>query len=77
MRFMRDQLKAVKNLRKAAEQLTGEIGKKEGTGNLNKGKLPYRIPFPYGSILFPEQITVRPGAGQRQHQHVMLNAVDQ
>ena len=54
-----------------------QTGEKEGTGNLSMGKPPYRIPFPYGGILFPEQIPVRPGAGQRQNQHIVLDAIDQ
>lgn len=33
--------------------------------------------FPYGSISFAENIAVRPGAGQRQRQNIIVNAVDQ
>ena len=56
--------------------LPGQAGEKEGTGNLSRRKPPYRTLIPYGGILFPEQIAVRSGAGQRQHQHIVFNAVD-
>ena len=40
-------------------------------------KPPYRICFPYGGLSFAENVAVRPGAGQRQHQNIIVNAVDQ
>ena len=33
--------------------------------------------FPYGGISFAKNVTVRPGTGQRQHQNIIVNAVDQ
>ncbi len=77
MCFMRDQLETVENLKKPLSSFPGTNRRKERTGNLSIGKLSYRIPFPYGCILFPEQFTMRPGEGRRQHQHVVLNAVGQ
>ena len=43
----------------------------------NHRKPPYRF-FPIRRQLsFAEQVAVRPGAGQRQHQHIILYAVDE
>lgn len=40
-------------------------------------KPPYRMTSIRRQALFSEQVAVRPGAGQGQHQHFILDAVDQ
>ena len=40
-------------------------------------KPPYRFPSTAAALSFVERVAVRPGAGQRQHQHIVLNAVDE
>ena len=40
-------------------------------------KKPYRFPHKAAVILFTEQVAVQSGAGQRQYQHIVLNAIDE
>ena len=42
-----------------------------------KTAVPYRFPHTAAALSFIEQVAVRPGAGQRQHQHIVLYAVDE
>ena len=44
---------------------------------LHTEKPPYRFPHTAAALSFIEQVAVRPGAGQRQHQHIVLNPVDE
>lgn len=76
MRNMREQIKAVENLRKAAEQL-------ERGGQTRKRELSYEqkntvqdFYLPYGSTSFAENVAVRPGTCQCQHQNIIVNTVD-
>lgn len=43
---------------------------------LHTEKPPYRFPHTAADCLFAEQVAVCAGAGQRQHQHIVLYAVD-
>lgn len=42
---------------------------------LHKEKPSYRFHHTAVDSLFAEQVSVRPGAGQRQNQHIILNPV--
>ena len=91
-RYLKE-LKAVERLRKAADQLARQGQDKShdrgaGTVTQNRGvafhdtplhteKPPYRFPHTAAALSFIEQVAVRSGAGQRQHQHIVLNAVDE
>ena len=99
MKAMREELKAVERLRKAADQLgPGRNGTSPATGGrsgkgygalptpfrcvafhdtlLHTEKPPYRFPHTAADCLFAEQVAVCAGAGQRQHQNIILYAVD-
>ena len=43
----------------------------------NIEKPPYRLPHTAADGLLAEQVAVRPGAGQRQNQHIILNTVNE
>ena len=93
MKAMREELKAVERLRKAADQPARQGQDKShdrgaGTVTQSRGvafldtplhteKPPYRFPHTAAALSFIEQVAVRPGAGQRQNQHIVLNAVDE
>ena len=44
---------------------------------LHTEKPPYRFPHTAADGLFAEQVAVRPGAGKRQHQHIILDTVNE
>ena len=44
---------------------------------LHTDKPPYRFPHTAADGLFAEQVAVRPGAGKRQHQHIILDTVNE
>ena len=44
---------------------------------LHTEKTPYRFPYTAADGLFAEQVAVRPGAGKRQNQHIILYAVNE
>ena len=44
---------------------------------LHTEKPPYRFPHTAAGDLFAEQVAVRPGAGQRQNQHIILDTVNE
>ena len=43
---------------------------------LHTEKPPYRFSYTAADCLFAEQVAVSAGAGQRQHQNIILYAVD-
>ena len=43
----------------------------------NIEKPPYRLPHTAADGLLAEQVAVRPGAGQRQNQHIILNTINE
>ena len=77
---MREEIKAVEGLRKAAEQLQEANRPIKGgariisTENAAVQKTSYTAAF---SVLFTEQVPVCSGASQGQHQYIILNAVNQ
>ena len=44
---------------------------------LDTEKPPYRFSHTAADGLFAEQVAVRPGAGKRQHQHIILDTVNE
>ena len=76
---------APQNRRAAVQTGTGQVSR-PGAGAvratafhdilLHTEKPPYRFPHTAADGLFAEQVAVRPGAGKRQHQNIILYAID-
>lgn len=69
--------KAAENSGAACKGRTAKGEEAKRTRTLSREKPPYRMTSIRRQVLFSEQVAVRSGASQGQHQHFILNAVDQ